>query len=83
MKLRNLGTTIKLIGIIYLFILVIKGTVHIPLPLIVILTVGYLFSAISCDVPLLSISFEHHKIFNYFVGLLGIIAIVNNIIHKS
>ena len=81
MKLADLGTIIKIIGIIYLFILLITGEANIPLPAIIIITVVYLCSAISCKERITSISFKHHKLVNYFVGLLGIIFIIKY--HRS
>jgi hypothetical protein len=76
MQLVDLGIIIKIIGIIYLFILLINGEASIPLPVIIIITVGYLISAISCNSKLLSPSVKHHKIVEYFIGLLGIIFII-------
>ena len=78
MKLKDFGIIIRTIGIIYLFILLIDNRVTIPLSIIVLVTVGYLCSAISCTAKLFSPSMKHHKIVNYFIDLLGIIIIIKN-----
>ena len=51
-----------------------------PFFIVVMITVGYLCSAISCVAPLFSPSVEHHKIVNYFIASLGIIVIAKHII---
>ena len=76
MKLKDFGIIIRTIGIIYLFILLIDNRVTVPLSIVVLVTVGYLCSAISCTAKLFSPSMKHHKIVNYFIALLGIIIIV-------
>jgi hypothetical protein len=43
-----------------------------------LITIGYLCSAISCSAKLFSPSVEHHKIVNYFIALLGTIAILKH-----
>jgi hypothetical protein len=78
MKLKDFGIIIRTIGIIYLFILLIRNRVTIPLPIVVLITVGYLFSAISCNAKLFSPSMKHHKIVNYFIALLGIVVIMKH-----
>ena len=76
MKLKDFAIVIRTIGIIYLFVLLITTNLSIPLSVIVMITIGYLCSAISCSAKLFSPSVKHHKIVNYFIALMGIIVIV-------
>jgi len=76
MKLKDFGIIIRTIGIICLFLLLIQKKVTIPLYIVVLITIGYLSSAISCSAKLFSPSVEHHKIVNYFIAFLGIIVIL-------
>jgi len=78
MKLKDFGIIIRTIGIICLFLLLIQKKVTIPLYIVVLITIGYLSSAISCNVKLFSPSMEHHKIVHYFIALLGIIVILKH-----
>jgi hypothetical protein len=78
MKLKDFAIVIRTIGIICLFVLLINNDVTIPLPIIVMITIGYLCSAISCSAKLFSPSVKHHKIVNYFIALMGIIVIVKH-----
>ena len=78
MKLKDFGIIILTIGIICLFVLVIQKKVTIPLYIVALITIGYLCSAISCNVKLFSPSMKHHKIVNYFIALLGIIIIIKH-----
>ena len=66
------------LGIIFLFILLVNNDVKIPLPIVALITLGYLCSAISCHVNLFSISVKHHKIVYYFITLLGSIIIAKH-----
>jgi hypothetical protein len=81
MKLKEFAIIIRTIGIIILFALLVMDVVKIPFFIIVMITVGYLCSAISCIAPLFSPSVEHHKIVNYFIASLGIIVIAKHIIN--
>lgn len=78
MKLKEFAIIIRTIGIIYLFVLLINNDVTIPLSIIVMITVGYLCSAISCTAELFSPSVKHHKLVNYFIALLGIVVIAKH-----
>ena len=78
MKLKDFGIIIRTIGIICLFLLLIQNKVTIPLYIVVLITIGYLSSAISCSVKLFSPSMEHHKIVHYFIAFLGIVVIVKH-----
>ena len=80
-KLKEFAIIIRTIGIIILFALLVMDVVKIPFFIIVMITVGYLCSAISCIAPLFSPSVEHHKIVNYFIASLGIIVIAKHIIN--
>ena len=81
MKLKEFAIIIRTIGIIILFALLAGDViVTIPLFIIVMITVGYLCSAISCVAPLLSPSVKHHKIVNHFIASLGMIVIAKHII---
>ena len=80
MKLKEFGIIIRTIGIIILFALLAADVVTIPFFIIVMITVGYLWSASSCIAPLFSPSVKHHKIGNYFIASLGIIVIAKHII---
>ncbi len=75
MKLKEFAIVIRTIGIIYLLVLLINNQVTIPLPIIVMITIGYLCSAISCTAKLFSPSIKHHKLVNYFIAFMGIIVI--------
>lgn len=75
MKLKEFAIVIRTIGIICLFALLINNQVTIPLPIIVMITVGYLCSAISCTAKLFSPSIKHHKLVNYIIALMGIVVI--------
>lgn len=83
LKLKEFAIIIRTIGIIILFALLVLEVVAIPLFIIVMITVGYLCSAISCVAPLFSPSVEHHKIVNYFIASLGIIVIAKHIINAA
>ena len=78
MKLKDFAIVIRTIGIIYLFVLLITTNLSIPLSVIIMITIGYLCSAISCSAKLFSPSVKHHKIVNYFIALMGIIVIVKH-----
>ena len=76
MKLKDFAIVIRTIGIIYLFALLITTNLSIPLSVIIMITIGYLCSAISCSAKLFSPSIKHHKLVNYFIALMGIVVIV-------
>ncbi len=76
MKLKEFAIVIRTIGIIYLFVLLITTNLSIPLSIIIMITIGYLCSAISCSAKLFSPSIKHHKLVNYFIALMGIVVIV-------
>jgi hypothetical protein len=77
MKLKDFGIIIRTIGIIYLLLFIIYSNVKlIPLSIIIMITIGYLCSAISCSAKLFEPSIKHHKIVNYFIALLGFIFII-------
>jgi hypothetical protein len=78
MKLKEFAIVIRTIGIIYLFVLLITTNLSIPLSVIIMITIGYLCSAISCSAKLFSPSIKHHKLVNYFIALMGIVVIVNH-----
>ena len=81
MKLKEFGIIIRTIGIICLFLFIIMNSsvVSIPLPIVIMISVGYLSSAISCNTNLFHPSIKHHKIVNYFIALLGFIFIMNEL----
>mgnify|MGYP003351411186 FL=1 len=66
MKLKDFGIIIRTLGIICLLLFIINSNVKsIPLLIIImIISVGYLCSAISCSAKLLEPSIKHHKIVN-------------------
>jgi len=78
MKLKEFAIVIRTIGIIYLFVLLITTNLSIPLSIIIMITIGYLCSAISCSAKLFSPSIKHHKLVNYFIALMGIVVIVKH-----
>ena len=78
MKLKDFGILIRTIGFVYLFILLVIGSVKIPLSVVILITIGYLSSAISCKEKLFAVSIQHHKLVNYFIGFLGIIVITKH-----
>jgi len=79
MKLKDFGIIIRTVGIICLFLFIINNVVSIPLSIVIMISVGYLCSAISCSAKLFHPSVKHHKIVNYFIALLGFIFIVKNL----
>ena len=78
MKLKEFGIIIRTFGIICILLFIINSNVEsIPLLVIIMLiSVGYLCSAISCSAKLFEPSIKHHKIVNYFIALLGFIFII-------
>ena len=76
MKLKDFGMVVRTTGIIYLLLLLVNDAVRIPLSVVILLTIGNLCTAISCKEKLLSPSFKHHKLVNYFIAFLGIIVIM-------
>lgn len=78
MKLKDFGILIRTIGFVYLFILLVIGSVKIPLSVVILITIGYLSSAISCKEKLFAVSIHNHKLVNYFIGFLGIIVITKH-----
>ena len=80
MKLKEFGIIIRTIGIICLFLFMISNNVvSIPLSIVIMISLGYLCSAISCSAKLFNPSVKHHKIVNYFIALLGIIFIIKSL----
>jgi hypothetical protein len=75
LKLKDFGTAARAIGIACILLSLITDGANVPLACVVMITVGYAASALSCDKPLLSPSMEHHKIVNYFIAVLGLIVI--------
>ena len=78
MRLKDFGMVVRTTGIIYLLLLSVNNVVHIPISVIILITIGNLCSAISCKEKLLSVSFKDHKIVNYFIALLGFIIITKH-----
>lgn len=78
MKLKDFGMIVRTIGIICLFILLAFGSVKIPLFITILITTGYLCTAISCKEKLFSISIKHHKLVNYIIAILGMIVITKH-----
>jgi hypothetical protein len=81
MKLKDFGILIRTIGFVYLFILLVIGSVKIPISIVILLTIGYLCSAVSCTEKLFAVSIQHHKLVNYFIGFLGIIVITKHFMY--
>jgi hypothetical protein len=78
MKLKDFGMVVSTIGLFCLFILLAFGSVKIPLFVTILITTGYLCSAISCKEKLFSLSIEHYKLVNYIIAILGIIVITKH-----
>lgn len=78
MKLKDFGMVVRTIGIIYLLLLVVNDSVHIPLSVVILITIGNLCSAIPCKEKLLYLSLKHHKLVNYFIAFLGFIIITKH-----
>lgn len=81
MKLKDFGILIRTIGFIYLFILLASDSLKIPISIVILLTIGYLCSAISCTEKLFAVSIQHHKLVNYFIAFLGIIVITKHFMY--
>jgi hypothetical protein len=79
-KLKDFGILIRTIGFVYLFILLAAGSVKIPISIVILLTIGYLCSAISCKEKLFSVSIKHHKLVNYTIAILGIIVVTKHFV---
>jgi hypothetical protein len=80
MKLKDFGMVVRTTGIIYLLLLSVNDVVYIPLPVIILITIGNLCTAISCKEKLLPLSLEHHKLVSYFIAFLGFIIITKHYI---
>jgi len=78
MKLEDFGMVVGTIGIIYLLLLSVNDIVYVPLSVVILITIGNLCCAIPCKAKLLSLSFEHHALVNYFIAFLGFIIIIKN-----
>ena len=78
MKLADFGMVVRTTGIIYLLLLSVIDVVHIPISVIILITIGNLCSAISCKEKLLSVSFKDHKLVGYFIAFLGFIIITKH-----
>lgn len=78
MKLEDFGMVVSTTGIIYLLLLSVNDVVYLPLSVVILITIGNLCSAIPCKAKLLSLSFEHHALVNYFIALLGLIIITKH-----
>jgi hypothetical protein len=78
MRLKDFGMVVRTTGIIYLLLLSVNDVVHIPLPVVILITIGNLCTAISCNEKLLSPSLEHHKLVSYFIAFLGFIIITKH-----
>jgi hypothetical protein len=77
-RLKDFGMVVRTTGIIYLLLLIVSDIVHIPIFVIILITIGNLCTAISCNEKLLSPSFEHHKLVSYFIAFLGFIIITKH-----
>lgn len=73
--LKNLSTALILFSILYLFYLKYVNRLNIPLSIIIMITVGSLLSAISCNTKH-DYAFFNPKIVNYIITLVGIVIIV-------
>ena len=78
MKLKDFGILIRTIGFVYLFILLAIGSAKIPLSVVILITIGYFSSAISCKEKLFAVSIHHHKLVNYIIAFLGVIIITKH-----
>ena len=78
MKLKDFGMVVRTTGIIYLLLLLINDAVHIPISVIVLITIGNLCTAISCKEKLFAVSIHHHKLVNYIIAFLGVIIITKH-----
>ena len=78
MKLKDFAIFIRTIGFVYLFILLVIGSVNIPISIVILLTIGCLCSAISCTEKLFAVSIHHHKLVNYIIAFLGVIIITKH-----
>jgi hypothetical protein len=78
MKLEDFGMVVRTTGIIYLLLLSVNDVVYIPLSGVMLIIIGNLCSAIPCKAKLLSLSFEHHALVNYFIAFLGLIIIMKH-----
>ena len=78
MKLKDFGILIRTIGFVYLFILLAIGSAKIPLSVVILITIGYLSSAISFKEKLFAVSIHHHKLVNYIIAFLGVIIITKH-----
>lgn len=77
-KLKDYGLVLRTTGIIYLLLLIVSDMVHIPISVVILITIGNLCTAISCKEKLLAVSFTHHKLVSYFIAFLGFIIITKH-----
>jgi hypothetical protein len=75
MRLKDFAILLRTIGFVYLFILLAIGSVKIPISIVILITIGYLCSAISCKEKLFAVSIHHHKLVNYIIAFLGILVL--------
>jgi hypothetical protein len=81
LTLKNLSTALILFSILYIFYLKYVNRLNIPLSIIIMITVGSLLSAISCNTKH-EYAFFNPKIFNYIITLVGIVIIVKEYMWK-
>jgi hypothetical protein len=75
LTLKNLSTALILFSILYIFYLKYVNELNMPLSIIIMITVGSLLSAISCNTKH-DYAFFNPKIFNYIITLVGIVILV-------
>ena len=73
--LKDLSTALILFSILYIFYLKYVNRLNVPLSIIIMITVGSLLSALSCNAKHDYIFFNP-KIFNYIITLVGIVIIL-------
>ena len=81
LTLKNLSTALILFSILYIFYLKYVNKLNTPLSIIIMITVGSLLSAISCNTKH-DYAFFNPKIFNYIITLVGIVIIVKEYMWK-
>jgi hypothetical protein len=82
LTLKNLSTALILFSILYIFYLKYVNKLNTPLSIIIMITVGSLLSAISCNTKH-DYAFFNPKIFNYIITLVGIVIIVKEYMWKN
>ena len=72
---KDFSTALVLFSILYIFYLTYLNRLNLPISIVVMLTIGSLLSAASCNMKH-AYAFFNPKVFNYIITIVGIVIIV-------